>query len=328
MNKKEPTIKDVARLANVGITTVSRVLNNSGKVHEKTRTKILKIIDELGYVPNMNARFLSSKKSYSLSFVAPDVGTKFFGIMYTEMEKRLSLNNYRLIYFPLIDDFSLQMIKRKTDIIYHTDAVFLASIPVKNIFKDKIPTKKLILMDSKDERFDSVYVDNYKIGQMAAEYLLKNSDKDTEFYLITFKEFKNEFNSGVFEKRGQGFIDTIGKEKVNIFYGDLRWNGGYKACEKLFKEKKERKIAVFTISDIIGYGTKIFFDKNGYIPNKDYNLISTDDLPQSKIIGLTTIKQPIAMMAKQACELFFSHLNGRKNIKNIELEAKLLQRES
>lgn len=96
-----PTIKDVARLANVGIATVSRVLNNSEKVSEKTREKVLEIIEELGYSPNINARTLSSKNINSLSFVTPDMGNEFYGIMYSLLEKKISRNNYRLIVFPL-----------------------------------------------------------------------------------------------------------------------------------------------------------------------------------------------------------------------------------
>lgn len=330
MKKKNPTIKDVAKKCDVGIATVSRVLNNSNKVNEKTRDKILNAIEEIGYSPNFYARSLSSKKIYSLSFILPDIGNDFYGLMYKKLESILSEKNYRLVVFPLVDQVSLQKIKQKTDIMYQTDAVFLASLSIKNIFKNNIPNKKIILIDSYDNRFDSVYIKNNKIGEIAAEYLMKKYIEESEFYLVTFKELENEFTSHVFYNRDMSYINLLAKFKIKpkIIYADLFWDGGYKAAEKFINLKSNKKKLIFTTCDMLGFGVKTFLDKNNLIPNFDYNLISIDDIPISSVIGLTTIKQPITLMVEKASDMFFSYLSGRKTIENIELKSELIIRDT
>ena len=325
-----PTIKDIAKLSNVGIATVSRVINNSGKVSESTKKRVLEVIEETGYSPNLNARSLSSKKSYSLSYVVPDMGNSFYGIIYSSLESTLIKSNYRTIVFPLINDFDLQKIKQKTDLIYQTDGVFLTSLSVSKIFRSKIPHKKIILIDTADSRFDSVYIDNYKVGQMAGEYLLKNSRPDSLFYLVTFKELENEFTSNVFSKRDKGFTDFMKShgKNVKITYADLMWNGGYEAMKKSLKRKTGNYISVFSACDMLGLGVKMFMDKKGLVPKKDYSLISVDDLPQGEMSGLSTIKQPIENFGKIATEMFISYSEGRKNLIHKELKCKLIERET
>nr|WP_237729762.1 LacI family DNA-binding transcriptional regulator [Petrotoga sp. 8T1HF07.NaAc.6.1] len=325
-----PTIKDVARLANVGIATVSRVLNNSEKVSEKTKEKVLEIIEELGYSPNINARTLSSKNINSLSFVTPDMGNEFYGIMYSLLEKKISRNNYRLIVFPLIDQISLEKIKQNTDLIYQTDGVFISSLSVSSIFHNRIPPKKIILIDSYDERFDSVYVDNYQVGKTAAQYLINNSPANSTFYLVTFKELNNEFTSFVFKKRDEGFLEVMeeNNKKVKIIYSDLLWDGGYKAIGTLIKRRPRKYSSIFATCDMIGVGVKKYLEEMNMYPKKDYSLIAVDNLPISRLFQLTTIRQPISEMVEIAYEMFVSSMEGREKAEHYKLEAKIVERET
>jgi DNA-binding LacI/PurR family transcriptional regulator len=75
---KMPNIKDVAAKANVGIGTVSRVLNNSDKVSLKTRKKVERVIKELGYIPNQIARNMTNQKSNIIGFIVPFSNHVFF----------------------------------------------------------------------------------------------------------------------------------------------------------------------------------------------------------------------------------------------------------
>ena len=78
MKKKAPTIKEIAKIANVSAMTVSRALNNRHSVRGATREKILKIANRLGYMPNRIARSLVSKKSKLISLIVADIGNQFF----------------------------------------------------------------------------------------------------------------------------------------------------------------------------------------------------------------------------------------------------------
>ncbi|MGM0548932.1 MAG: LacI family DNA-binding transcriptional regulator, partial [Bacillota bacterium] len=72
------TIKDIAQKANVSVTTVSRVLNNKPDVGDQTRTKILKLIEELNYKPNSVARGLVMQKTHTIGLIIPDISNPFF----------------------------------------------------------------------------------------------------------------------------------------------------------------------------------------------------------------------------------------------------------
>jgi len=331
-SNKAPTIKDVAKKSHTGIATVSRVINNSGKVSENTKNRILKAIDELGYTPNLHARSLSSKKGNSISLVIPDMG-EFYGILYKYIEKNLAQMGYRVIVFPLVDEISLAKIKNKADLIYQTDAVFISSLSVRKIFKDKIPQKKLILVDSKDDRFDSIYIDNYDIGVKAAEYLLSKSKTTEKYLLISFKELENDFTSHVFKYRDEGFLDTMKKHKKRVkkIDADLYWDGGYEAMKKYSSKNSinKSKVNVFATCDMLGFGVRNFFNEKNLLPNKNYNLIGVDDIPISKVIGLTTIHQPLELMADNAVGIFKKFLeNKEKKITHKKIESKLIVRET
>ena len=82
-----PTIKDVAKKANVSVATVSRVINNTGYVNVETRKIVKDAIDDLGYVPNELARSLFNKRSNIIGLIVPHISTYFFACLTAESEK-------------------------------------------------------------------------------------------------------------------------------------------------------------------------------------------------------------------------------------------------
>ncbi|WP_258168509.1 LacI family DNA-binding transcriptional regulator, partial [Paenibacillus sp. AR247] len=72
-NKKKVTIEDVAKQAGVGIATVSRALNNTGGISEKTKARIMQVIDEMGFVPNTSAQSLKIRQTHQIALAVPDI---------------------------------------------------------------------------------------------------------------------------------------------------------------------------------------------------------------------------------------------------------------
>jgi LacI family transcriptional regulator len=91
------TIYEVSALAGVSLATVSRVINNSGKVTEKTRQKVLSAIEELGFRPNSMAQSLASRRSNSVGILIPELYGPFFGIMLSHVESELSAAGKKVI---------------------------------------------------------------------------------------------------------------------------------------------------------------------------------------------------------------------------------------
>ena len=91
------TIKDVARISGVSVASVSRVLNNGPKVSKQTIEKVLKVVQDLNYTPNANARALVTQKSSTLGVVIPDLIDPFFASLANGVEKVARQNNMQLL---------------------------------------------------------------------------------------------------------------------------------------------------------------------------------------------------------------------------------------
>ena len=103
-----PTIKDVAKKANVSVATVSRVINNTGYVNHETRKIVEDAIKELGYVPNELARSLFRKKSNIIGLIVPHISTYFFAELIESIEDAVTSSGYKLMIFNSKDDIELE----------------------------------------------------------------------------------------------------------------------------------------------------------------------------------------------------------------------------
>ena len=97
MSSREPTLADVAELAGVSLTTVSRVLNNRGYLSEKTKKNVADAIQTLGYRPNSLARALHGKRTQTVGLIVPAVSLPFFGELAVEVENALAEAGYRIL---------------------------------------------------------------------------------------------------------------------------------------------------------------------------------------------------------------------------------------
>lgn len=96
-SRREPTLADVAKVAGVSLTTVSRVLNNRGYLSEATRERVAEAIAELGYRPNQVARALHGKSTQTIGVIVPTVALPFFGELAVEIEDALAEHGYRIL---------------------------------------------------------------------------------------------------------------------------------------------------------------------------------------------------------------------------------------
>ena len=101
-------IKEMAKLAGVSCATISRVLNDSGYVKEDTRKKVMEIIKEYNYTPNMIARSLSSKDSFNIGVIIPNVGEKQYGKILEGIAKEISKNGYSIVFMDSENDLKTE----------------------------------------------------------------------------------------------------------------------------------------------------------------------------------------------------------------------------
>jgi len=338
------TIKDIAKIAGVSHSTVSRSLNNSSEISTKTKEKIKKIAEEMGFEFNNNARSLSTKKTGTIGVIFDkgfdDENASFFFSRLLK-EIRYSLEKAS---FDIILDFRANPFTGKNNIkklingnkidgfiiadeyIEEEDLKFIKEKNVPTVFVHNRPQHQ------KKYKLDYVLTDHFKGGYMATEHLIKQGHK--EIITFTHKIYKKEYSE--FEERTKGFVkamkDNGYKASENEIYRDeISFEYGREKIKELIKKKKKFS-AVYAQTDLLALGIIRGLKESGLKVPEDVSIIGYDNIEFGKFSEpeLSTINQPTAKLAEEAVKLLTEKLgtNYATIEKNIIIEPDLVIRNS
>lgn len=306
----KPTIRDVAKKANVSVSTVSRVINQKGYVHEETKVLVNKIIQEIGFVPSQLARSLTNRSSKIIGVIVPHIGPSFYGELLEGIESQAAAYGYKIMFCHTQDDPDRELEYLKFFEQYNVEGLIIAS-NFSN--KDKLSELNIPVVTVDhilDENIPSITSDNIKGGTLAAKRLIEAGAKNIlvfrgPSFLLTTME------------RTIGFLNEIKKHDmfVDIFDFDLI-NPSTKSIEEVLRNNMEVD-GIFTFSDTLAFATMNILQKIGRKVPDDVSIIGYDDTPYSKWAtpSITTIHQSINYMGKQ------SFINLTRLIRNVELNS-------
>ena len=329
---KKPTIYDVAKKAGVSIATVSKVVNNKGKISESTREKIKHIMAELDYEPSTIAKALSGKRTKTLGVIVPNIANPFFGEVTRALENHARVAGYTVIICSTYNEIDREeeyvslLLKQQVDgIIVATERLETQSL--KKLNNRNIPIIKIAVQSFASD-IAAVRTDNIKGGKMAATYLLEHGH--TNVAIIGEKQRDSE------NKRVEGFIDFYRKNgylvaKENIKQCLLEYEE-IKEQVQLILQNEKRPTAIFATTDffaIIAINTAI--ELGFHIPS-DLSIIGFDNTLHAKLCQpqLTTIEQEIEEMSKQTIHELIKIIKGKKKppFEDVVLLPKLIERKS
>ena len=330
-------IRDIARLSGVGVSTVSRVLNNHPDVKESTREKVLEVIKESNYIPNNSARILKQNNTKNIGVLVKGVFNPFFSEMITVIGNKIEENKYTMILqqndYALGQDVDLlvSFIKEKrlqgiiclggnfTDI--DEDSFLNIDVPIVITSVNNISNKGR-------ENYSTVGIDDVKSAYNATEYIINKGHKNIAMMIGE----KNDF--GISWWRYKGFVKALEKHGLesnrdNVLIGDYSPSVAYEEAKKYLMENKDTT-AIFAISDRMAIGVAKAVSDLGLVVGKDISIVGFDGLEESEFYtpGITTVKQPKKELATQSVELLFDLLKGEKNNEHIILDTNLVERES
>ena len=170
-------IKDVAKLAGVSVTTVSRVLNNKGYISQDTYESVYRAIDQLDYVPNQIARNLFKQKSYYISLIVPDSSHPFWAEITKYIERKLYKHHYKLFLCNTGDteDKERDYIKMMRENM--VDGIILGTHMLSETEYQNLDLPIVALDYRVAEDIPTIYSDHNKGGLLAAGEILKNDCK-------------------------------------------------------------------------------------------------------------------------------------------------------
>jgi len=327
-----PSMKDVAYLAGVSVSTVSRVINQSVFVDQNTRLKVEKAIRELNYKPNLLAKGLRLKSGNLIGLVVPEFEHNQALVRFVSCAEQSAVKyGFNLILgnnHNNPDDeekFIDSLIRRHVyGIIF--SRVSDESRVLKIIDNTNIP---IVVIDRVLDNEDTprIVLDNYKAGEMAAKYLVDLGHRDIA--CIT-----GPLNISICRERLKGFNEVLKKHNAKldhklVFEGDFRFDSGKDAMIH-FLNSGLNITALWAQNDLMAIGAmNILIRKNIDIP-EDISIIGMDNIDDTKMLvpSLTTIAQPYGEMCEKAVETIISQKQGKIFNKNIVLQPELIVRET
>lgn len=302
------TIKDVAKLAGVSVTTVSRILNNRGAISEKTRKKVHKAMKDLDYMPNEVARSLLKKRSNLIGVIVPYLDHPFFSRLTEAIEHACYSNGYKMLLCTSgnVPDKEREMVSMLR--ANKVDGILLCSrIEDTSIYAEyELP---MVSIERTIENIPSVCCDNYLGGVLAAQTLIRGGSKHPLLFGNTVIEYMPA------RLRHQGFHDECrrcGLESYEFLIDreDLFAEGFHRNLDKLIRKYPDVD-GIFATSDVLAARAFVSLLDRGKFSPDDFQIIGFDGIDTSDYFNITTIAQPIKQMGEFSVEMLIKRINGK-----------------
>lgn len=326
------TIFEVAKLAGVSHTTVSRVINNNTHVMPETRERVLAAMDTLGYVANRQARLLAGGTSNNIGVLVPDLGTGYIGEIMRGIDAELSLENYDLTLFT-----THRIASKEAGYVMNlargmADGMLLV-LPRNPVDYFEFLTNQkypFVLIDHQGSgsACPSVGATNWQGAYNATEYLIKLGHRRIGFIV-------GSPDLGAAVDRFKGYKSAlkthhIPLDEALIYQGDFFQPDGY-AGGKTLLSLKNPPTAIFASNDSMAIGVMDAVREMSLRIPDDISVMGFDDIPQAAMVrpGLTTVRQPLEEMGRVATQMLLDMLKKPNKIpERIELPTGLVIRDS
>ncbi|WED21136.1 LacI family transcriptional regulator [Vibrio sp. JC009] len=324
------TSKDVAKLAGVSQSTVSRVFMDGSSASEKTRAKVLEAAKTLNYRPNAFARSLTTKESKLIGLVFPDADYPIHMETLQLISSELQRNGYSAVLIPwVLDDQSHHTIPNIFQ--YKVDGVIAASAQFNTALYEEcrdfnIPIVQFARVEQ-GTKCSYAISDNYSAGQIAANEFIERGAKRLAY--IT-GEIPTVTNAERFSGFTDAAKDLLGNDPVYLeaYYG-------YEAAQDKIRElltQDDRPDAIFCATDIIAMSAMDVarYDLGLSIPG-DLQVLGFDNLPQAnwKSYQLSSFKQDYGRLAREAVKIVVNQIHEQDDsLVKLMIPAQLVDRQS
>jgi len=308
------TIRDVARHANVSVATVSRVLNNSALVSQETRETVMQAVAQLGYRPNANAQALATQVSDTIGVIVMDVSDAFFGALVKavdtvaqEHQKYVLIGNSYHEAEKERHAIEVLIRQRCNALIVHSKALSDEELTG---FMEQIPGMVLINRVVPGYAHRCVCLDNVSGAVMATRMLLNNGHQRIGYLASSHQIEDNDL-------RREGWFRALEEQGIAapdswVGTGSPDMQGGEAAMVELLGRNLQLT-AVFAYNDSMAAGALTALKDNGIAVPQHLSLIGFDDIPIARYTDpqLTTVRYPVASMARLATELALQGAAGK-----------------
>ena len=328
----DATIYQVAELAKVSISTVSRVLNAPGQVKKETRARVLAAIDQLSFVPKAEATARARKGTRRIGVLAPLFTYPSFVERLRGVAKALVDSAYEMVIYNVESAVRRDGHLAALPITRRIDGLIVMSLPFEDRIAQRLVANDLdaVLIEFAHPLFSSVEIDDQAGGQMAARYLAERGhrrcafvgDADVPIYAIhTSDERLAGYRRGLRES-------GLDLPECYVSRAPHGMESARRQTHALF-ELPEPPTAIFSPSDTQAMGVLKAARERGLKVPDGLAVIGFDDIDIAGYIGLTTVRQPLEESGRVAAELLLARLTDRSRpVQRVRLPLTLVQRET
>jgi DNA-binding LacI/PurR family transcriptional regulator len=329
--KKMASMKDVARLANVSESTVSRVINRSMTVDGETRGRVEEAVRKLNYKPNLLAKGLRIRSSHLIGLLVPEIVHHTFASFIQYVEESTVSRGYSLIVGnhnnepELEESFIDNLLRRNVDGIIFS-RVSDESRVMRILSQTRVP---VVVIDraAENEELASVVLDNHCAGQLAGEHLASLGH-------MRFGCISGPLKISLCRERLAGFAEALGRHCASIpqdavVEGDFKYESGIAGAAEIIKRYPD-VTAIWAQNDLMAVGALKYLTSIGRSVPRDISLVGMDDISLARMISpaLTTVVQPFEEICERAVALLMQQKNGDGSNRRIVIPPVLVTRES
>ncbi|TFE28603.1 LacI family DNA-binding transcriptional regulator [Cohnella luojiensis] len=306
-------IIDVAAKAGVSPATVSRVLTQNAAVTPKTKDKVMRAIEQLGYHPNAAAKNLRSQRSMTICVIVPDINNAYFSEIIKGIENMAYANKYKVIICDAQNQKERELEYLNLLMDRTIDGAILIATQLNDEQIRQISDKGyhigLVGRYIEHERIPCIYTDNVKFSREVIHHLVEQGHRRIVF-LSGYAEAIDSY------ERLEGYLKALSEHQIPfrpewIDNGNFDEPGGYEAMKRLF-DKKIEFTAVYAANDEMALGVyKACAEYNIRIPEQ-LAVVGVDNNRISKYVtpSLTTVNQPKYAMGAILAEKLLDQMNG------------------
>lgn len=335
---KRISIKDVAKEAGVSTSTVSYVLNSTPTetISEETSKRVMAAVQKLGYVPNLNARSLSSSRSNLIGVLIPQTepgkefmfSNPFYGDLLSSIEYTARQHGYHLLLSGTKEDQNYLNIAQNRGL---DGIIIVGTYPGENLNALKKLGVPIVLVDSyvNDDDFHTLGIEDKEGARIATRYLIEKGHRTIAFISGSIRE------NGVNMKRYQGYCDALQEAGLSldeqaIYSGTVDYEYGLTAAQQ-YIDRGRKQTAAFVTADVLSMGVIKGMNQHGVHIPADLSIVSFDDvyLAEMSYPSLTTIHQDINEKGRQAVQLVLEAAKSKEHQhRECILPLRLIERES
>ncbi|WP_431802453.1 LacI family DNA-binding transcriptional regulator [Halobacillus andaensis] len=326
------SIKDVAKLSGVSVTTVSRVLNNRGYIGKETRLKVEDAMKQLDYQPNQIARALLKSQSHVIGVIVPDLSHPLFSELIHWIETYASEKNYKLLLCSSLQDKEkelnyISMLRQN-----RVDGIIMCSHTLeveayRNVGMPIVSFDRIL-----SPEIPYVAGDNYRGGELATQHLINKGCKKIlhisgplQYELLANR--RNDASQLTCMKQGVSW-DYMEGAHVKATFQD-----NWAFIEEKISAMLTEYDGVFCSNDIMAYALYTYANEHGINVPEQLKIIGYDNHSFTRMLQhprLTTIKQPIDAIGKNLCSSLIDQIEqeGKEIPRNTVLDVRLVEGET